>query len=90
MALTLEEVRRYSEELRTWNSWGEDNEIGTLNFVTPEKIVEAAKLITKARHLPWPSISMLPVRKRAAWVGSTPSTPCLLRGLTLPMGYRMR
>ena len=45
--LTLEEVHRYSEELRTWNRWGEDNEIGTLNFVTPEKIVEAAKLITK-------------------------------------------
>jgi hypothetical protein len=47
--LTLEEVHRYSEELRTWNRWGEDNEIGTLNFVTPEKIVEAAKLITKGQ-----------------------------------------
>lgn len=45
--LTLEEVRRRSEELRTWNRWGEDNEIGTLNFVTLQKIVEAAKLITK-------------------------------------------
>jgi hypothetical protein len=33
--LTIDEVRRYSEELRTWNRWGEDDEIGTLNFVTP-------------------------------------------------------
>lgn len=45
--LTLEEVRSRSEELRTWNRWGEDNEIGTLNLVTPDKIMEAAKLITK-------------------------------------------
>jgi kynurenine formamidase len=45
--LTIEEVNRSCEELRTWNRWGEDNEIGTLNFVTPQRIVEAAKLVTK-------------------------------------------
>jgi kynurenine formamidase len=45
--LTIEEVNRSCEELRTWNCWGEDNEIGTLNFVTPQRIVEAAKLVTK-------------------------------------------
>src|SRR3954454_23347711 len=45
--LTLEEIRRCSEELRSWNRWGQDDEVGTLNLATPEKVVEAAKLITK-------------------------------------------
>lgn len=47
--LTLEEVHRRSEELRTWNRWGEDDEIGTLNLATPESIVEAARLITEGK-----------------------------------------
>jgi kynurenine formamidase len=45
--LTLEDIRRCSEELRSWNRWGQDDEVGTLNLATPEKVVEAAKLITK-------------------------------------------
>src|SRR5918912_3195952 len=45
--LTLEEIRRCSEEWRSWNRWGPDDEVGTLNLATPEKVVEAAKLITK-------------------------------------------
>lgn len=44
--VTLEEVRRSCEELRSWNRWGEDDEIGTLNFATPERISEAAALVS--------------------------------------------
>jgi kynurenine formamidase len=33
------------KELSNWGRWGEDDEIGTLNFVTPAKLVAAAKLV---------------------------------------------
>src|ERR1700760_2564420 len=34
-----------SKKLSNWGRWGKDDMIGTLNFVTPEDIVNAAKLI---------------------------------------------
>ncbi|MFG1923318.1 cyclase family protein [Cryptosporangium sp. NPDC048952] len=33
------------KELNNWGRWGDDDQVGTLNFVTPEKRVAAAKLI---------------------------------------------
>jgi kynurenine formamidase len=33
------------EKLKNWGKWGKDDQIGTLNHVTPEDIVNAAKLI---------------------------------------------
>ena len=33
------------EKLKNWGKWGEDDQIGTLNYVTPEDIVRAASLI---------------------------------------------
>lgn len=32
-----------------WGRWGATDQIGALNFITPEKIVQAAKLITKGK-----------------------------------------
>lgn len=33
--------------LRNWGRWGVDDEIGTLNFLTPERIIAAASLVKK-------------------------------------------
>jgi kynurenine formamidase len=33
------------KELSNWGRWGDDDEIGTLNFVTPEKRVRSAQLV---------------------------------------------
>src|SRR6202050_2388049 len=33
------------KELSNWGRWGEDDEIGTLNFVTPAKRIAAAQLV---------------------------------------------
>lgn len=33
------------KELSNWGRWGDDDEIGTLNFITPDKLVAAARLI---------------------------------------------
>ena len=34
-----------TEKLRNWGRWGKDDQIGTLNHITPEDIVKAASLI---------------------------------------------
>jgi kynurenine formamidase len=38
-----------AEKLSNWGRWGADDQIGTLNNVTPEDIVNAAKLIRKGK-----------------------------------------
>lgn len=37
--------KELGKELSNWGRWGEDDEIGTLNFVTPEKRVQAARSV---------------------------------------------
>lgn len=37
---------RWKTELSNWGRWGADDEIGTLNLITPEKRREAAALVT--------------------------------------------
>jgi len=32
-----------------WGKWGPDDELGTMNYITPEKIAAAAKLVKKGR-----------------------------------------
>src|SRR6516162_4097450 len=34
-----------TEKLKNWGRWGKDDQIGTLNHITPEDIVRAAGLI---------------------------------------------
>ena len=38
-------IAEATEKLRNWGRWGKDDQIGTLNHVTPEDIVKAASLI---------------------------------------------
>jgi kynurenine formamidase len=38
-----------AKKLSNWNRWGADDRIGTLNFVTPDDIVVAAKLVRKGK-----------------------------------------
>ena len=37
------------EKLKNWDRWGEDDELGTLNYITPEKVAAAARLVRKGR-----------------------------------------
>ncbi len=46
MATELEQAcLRY----RNWGKWGADDELGTLNYITPRKIVEAAQLVRQGK-----------------------------------------
>lgn len=42
-------MRRLGKELRNWGRWGQDDELGTLNFVTPIDIVNASRLVRKGK-----------------------------------------
>src|ERR687887_2686628 len=46
-APTREEVLAYLREHRNWGRWGEDDERGTINLITPEKRRRAAQLVTE-------------------------------------------
>ncbi|MEP9353531.1 cyclase family protein [Xanthobacter sp. KR7-65] len=38
-----------SQKLSNWGRWGKDDEIGTLNNITPENVVDAAGLVKKGK-----------------------------------------
>ncbi len=43
--LTKELLEEYCARFNNWGRWGDDDEVGTLNFITPEKIRESASLV---------------------------------------------
>lgn len=49
MSYDIEYVRQKSLEYRNWGKWGADDELGSMNFVTPERRVEAAGLVRKGK-----------------------------------------
>ena len=40
-------IYRAAKELSNWGRWGPDDQLGTLNFVTPEDVVNASSLIKR-------------------------------------------
>lgn len=47
--LTKGDVDRAFEELKNWGKWGPEDELGVLNYVAAEDVVNAARLIRKGR-----------------------------------------
>lgn len=47
--VNLEAIKKASEDLSNWGRWGKDDQIGTLNLVRPDDIIEASKLIKKGK-----------------------------------------
>lgn len=43
--VTLETLARWEQELSNWGRWGDDDQRGTLNLITPEKTRQAAELV---------------------------------------------
>src|SRR5919201_31670 len=66
--VTREDVERWKKELSNWGRWGPDDEIGTVNLITPAKRKQAVALAKegfvvslsrdvpteKAADTPWP------------------------------------
>lgn len=49
--MSLEEFEKLFESLKNWGRWGPDDEKGTLNYITPEKVREAAALVKSGRSV---------------------------------------
>lgn len=47
--LTADEILGYHRTLSNWGRWGAHDQLGTLNLVTPEKRVAAARLVRSGR-----------------------------------------
>ena len=48
---TKEEVLSYLKDDRNWGRWGDDDEVGAVNMITPEKRIEAAGLVRTGRAI---------------------------------------
>ena len=49
--MKLEEFDKLYESLKNWGEWGKDDELGTLNYITPDKIRRAAALVKSGRSV---------------------------------------
>lgn len=47
--MDISTVRALARKHRNWGRWGADDELGTLNHITPEKIVAAARLVRQGK-----------------------------------------
>jgi kynurenine formamidase len=47
--MSEEILRKLALEVRNWGRWGSEDEIGTLNYITPESIAEACGLVTAGK-----------------------------------------
>jgi kynurenine formamidase len=43
--LTSEDIERWMTELSNWGRWGKDDQLGTVNLITPEKRLQAVALV---------------------------------------------
>ena len=49
--VTLAEFDEIFESVKNWGRWGADDELGTLNFITPAMVRAAAGLVTSGRQV---------------------------------------
>jgi hypothetical protein len=45
------EFEQIFESVKNWGRWGPDDELGTLNYITPEKVRAAAALVRSGRRV---------------------------------------
>jgi kynurenine formamidase len=49
---SLSEFRKVADQVRNWGRWGAEDELGSLNFITAEKIAQAAGLVRQGKAFP--------------------------------------
>jgi kynurenine formamidase len=50
-SVSVAEYERMFESVKNWGRWGASDELGTLNYITPEKVQEAAALVSSGRRV---------------------------------------
>jgi kynurenine formamidase len=49
MPSTDEQIQAAAKKYRNWGKWGPNDQLGTLNYITPDKIIEAARLVRRGK-----------------------------------------
>lgn len=71
-----DEFDRIFEAVKNWGRWGADDQLGTLNYITPQKVRAAAALVRSGRQ-----VSMaLPINKVAGPDNPNPAIHLLTQG----------
>jgi hypothetical protein len=68
---TDERIQQAAKKYRNWGKWGKDDQLGTLNYITPEKIIQAARLVRAGRVI----LTIPRGRRPAPGAGSIQFTP---------------
>jgi len=80
--VSLAEFERLYESVKNWGRWGPDDERGTLNYITPEKVAAAARLVRSGRH-----VSMaIPIGKVAVADNPSPAVHLMSMLHDVPIG----
>lgn len=79
--VTVAEFEEIFESVKNWGRWGSDDELGTLNYITPETVREAARLIRSGRR-----VSMaIPINKVAGPDNPMQATLFVVQGHDVPV-----
>jgi len=82
--ISVQEFDELFESLKNWNRWGEDDEKGALNYITPEKVRAAAALVKSGR-----SVSMsIPINTVADVDNAHPAIHYMACGHDIDMGSK--
>src|SRR6185503_13145329 len=46
---TMQEWRATGDKLRNWGRWGKDDQLGTLNLITPAKVKQGAAMVKQGK-----------------------------------------
>jgi kynurenine formamidase len=49
---TMADFRSAAQRISNWGRWGEEDQLGTLNFITPEKVAAASRLVRTGKVFP--------------------------------------
>jgi kynurenine formamidase len=64
--VTEDEVLAYFDSCSNWGRWGEDDELGTLNFLTPELVARASSSVSTGQSI---SCSRFLAPRPSRWIG---------------------
>jgi hypothetical protein len=79
--LTVAEFEEVFESVKNWGRWGADDELGTLNYITPEHVRRAATLVRSGRR-----VSMaIPINKTAGPDNPMQATLLVVQGHDVPV-----
>ena len=79
-SVSIAEFEEIFESVKNWGRWGADDQLGTLNFITPEKVCEAAALVRSGRR-----VSMaIPINKVSGPDNPSQATLLVVQGHDVP------